>query len=363
MKDPELLRLRAEFEDAERRLDWEQARKSALLTAKAAIRIGDRRIMDDMGKVLAPLGEYARSGELRIQSRRMSGPMRIEEWLGQDISSQTLLIDLMETESQGLAVAIRAASLVSEAIKRARHTIIVVESRLVPLYARTFPAAGIVAYGPGAADAYRRADVCASVQHLTAQFGTDPARIRSQFHPLAVNENLAAELRNQYRNEGAAPLVGISWTSAAVKKDMPGLEDWSRLLSTIPASFVSLQYGNVEPELAVLRASSRTIIHDPSVDQLRDMDRFASQVKAMDAVVTVSNTGAHLAGSLGIPSVVIIDDKIRNWPVFERNSPYYPSMAVVRRNGKSWAATLDAAQAELETILKAPKPPSQSRSR
>ena len=40
------------------------------------------------------------------------------------------------------------------------------------------------------------------------------------------------------------------------------------------------------------------LIVDPTVDQLIGMDRFASQIAALDFVITISNSGAHLTGAL-----------------------------------------------------------------
>ena len=56
--------------------------------------------------------------------------------------------------------------------------------------------------------------------------------------------------------------------------------------------------------------------HDATIDQMTDIDGFAAQIAALDAVVTISRTAAHVAGALGIPCIVVRDDKpILAWPV------------------------------------------------
>ncbi len=350
-KNPDLVRFHAAFQEAEGRCDWNGARSNALEAAAAAEQAGDVKLMEEMGKVLGPLGEYARSADLRLKSRLVTDPMQIAEWRGEDISDKTLLIDLMETEKQGLAVAIRATSIVAQAIERASRTILVVEHRLVPLFRRTFPAAEVVPFSERAA-AYRRADVCASVQHLTVLFANDPVKLRNSFFRMQADGVAAREMREQYRNGSELPLAGLSWTSAAVRKESPELSHWSPLLGDEAAKIVSIQYGKIEDDLSRLRTLARNgVAYDPSVDQLKDMDRFASQLAALDAVVTVSNTGAHLAGALGIPTVIIVEDKIRNWPVFENTTPFYPSVSIVRREGRGWPETVAEAHRRLREIL------------
>jgi hypothetical protein len=350
-KNPDLVRFHAAFQEAESRLDWNAARSNALLAASTAEQTGDVKLMEEMGKVLGPLGEYARSAELRLKSRQATDPMRIAEWRGEDISTKTLLIDLMETEKQGLAVAIRAASLVAQAVRRAKAAILVVESRLVPLLRRTFPSAETVAFAEREA-VYRRADVCASVQHLTTLFAADPVQLKNSFFPVVADATAASEMRVQYKAESNLPLVGLSWTSAAVRKESPELSHWNPILENDRLKLVSIQYGKIEDDLDKLRSRSRNgLTFDSAVDQLKDMDRFASQLAALDAVVTVSNTGAHLAGALGIPTVIIVEDKIRNWPVFENTTPFYPSVTIVRREGRDWPATVADAHRRLLAIL------------
>ena len=62
------------------------------------------------------------------------------------------------------------------------------------------------------------------------------------------------------------------------------------------------------------------------------MDRFAAQLGALDAVVTISNTGAHLAGAMGIPTCLIRDDWFRRaWPVLSDRTPWYPKTGSPRK--------------------------------
>jgi ADP-heptose:LPS heptosyltransferase len=84
------------------------------------------------------------------------------------------------------------------------------------------------------------------------------------------------------------------------------------------------------------------LLVDDSVDQLTDMDRFASQIAALDLVVTISNSGAHLAGALGKPMILVRDDLFRrNWPYLSREVPWYPSAVVIGKNDRPWDVAFD----------------------
>jgi hypothetical protein len=102
---------------------------------------------------------------------------------------------------------------------------------------------------------------------------------------------------------------------------------------------VSLQYGDVAADVSQLRASSgREVLYDETVDSLTDLDTFCAQVAAMDCVVTISNTGAHVAGSLGVRTVVLLDDNLHlMWPVQSTQTAWYPSARLVRKQGRAWA--------------------------
>jgi hypothetical protein len=81
------------------------------------------------------------------------------------------------------------------------------------------------------------------------------------------------------------------------------LADLGAVLKVPGVTFVSLQYGDCATEIAdANREFGTTIIHDPSVNPLKDMAAFAAQTAAMDLVVSVSNTTVHTAAAAGRPT-------------------------------------------------------------
>ena len=82
------------------------------------------------------------------------------------------------------------------------------------------------------------------------------------------------------------------------------------------------------------------------------MDRFAAQLAALDAVVTISNTGAHLAGAMGIPTVVLLGDMFkRSWPVNADRTPYYPRSRLIWKERRPWSDVMDDAARRITAMI------------
>ena len=353
LRSPALARRMGRFQHSIAKRDWTTARIQAREIAALAEAAGDARLIEEMGIALLRLGDYGPVGRLRLESRRISRGSERKEWTGGDVAG-ALLVDFVENEAQGMGGTIQHGRFVAAAAKRAKRCIALVEPRLVPLFNRSFP--GVEARAASRESktaAAAEAEQIAGFEHLMAYLGTDAEMIERGFVPMQAEPKSAAELSARYRSGHSKPLVGISWGSSAYAKELPGLQEWAALLGAIDAKFVSLQYGSVAAEIARLEADSgKQIINDASVDQLADLDRFAAQIAALDAVVTISNTGAHLAGALGGPTIVIIDDHFRRaWPVGVERTPYYPAVTLVAKEARAWSAVMREVAEKLRAVL------------
>jgi ADP-heptose:LPS heptosyltransferase len=132
--------------------------------------------------------------------------------------------------------------------------------------------------------------------------------------------------------------------------------DWGPLLTARDAMFVKLQYGDLKREVAdACRELGVTIIDDPNVDAVADIDAFAAQVAAMDLVITTSNATAHMAGSLNVPVWTLVPTgygSMWHWFRNRDDSPWYPSMRLFRQPDRSaWGPVLHEAAASLTCFL------------
>ncbi|MEZ2329208.1 hypothetical protein AB6802_05755 [Mesorhizobium sp. RCC_202] len=339
---------RADIPRLIRHRDWKGL--SAVLedTATLAERTGDPTPLQKAGQAFERLGDLNRAARFRLAARRMLKGENDSDWSGEIIHGEGLLIDLVEDDPRSLGRVIRHARLAGHAASRASSATIRVEARLVTLMQRTFPNAVIVS-----AEQKIAGRKFATFEHLASVFARDAKELAASFVPLQADPAMVEAFRERYRAMTDKPLVGLSWGSKSHTKDVPGFSHWADFMARMPAAFVSLQYGPIQGALRRLRKGRQVqLIHDESVDQMVDMDRFAAQIAALDAVVTISNTTAHLAGALGVPSIFVIDDNFQTfWPVNADHTPWYPRGVVLRKNGRAWSSVLDEAEHILVRLL------------
>ncbi|MGE0715858.1 MAG: hypothetical protein AB7P02_10470, partial [Alphaproteobacteria bacterium] len=275
-------------------------------------------------------------------------------WDGGALPDETLLV----WGEQGLGEEIWAAALLPEAAARVGALVLDCAPRLQALFARSFPDATVVARSDPPDPACAAAGVqCPSVGLLRAL----PARLATHAPHLAADGAATAALRARYRALGPGPVVGLSWRSAnrrVADAKSSDLLDWRPILDR-PAVFVDLQYGDTEQERAAAAAVFGVTIHrDPTIDALGDLDLPAAQIAAMDAVVTVSNTTAHLAGGLGVPTAVLLArGRGQFWTWMDARVPWYTGMTLCRQErAGEWAPPIAAAAAALDRLVPLSRP-------
>ena len=143
-------------------------------------------------------------------------------------------------------------------------------------------------------------------------------------------------------------LVGLSWTSAAIKigphKSM-SLEDLEPILSLPSRRFIDLQYIKSSTE-----APDPRIMNAP-VDCRNDMEGLAALMSLCSSIVSVSSTTVHLAGALGVPVRLADANKLWYWGNKENDySLWYPSVKIYpRRNVKApWTDVVNSIREDMQ---------------
>jgi ADP-heptose:LPS heptosyltransferase len=134
------------------------------------------------------------------------------------------------------------------------------------------------------------------------------------------------------------------------------LDHLAPLLARKSATWVSLQYGDLS---AIRRKLDGRLIVDPEIDQMSDLDAFAAQVAAMDAVVTIDSSVAHLAGALGKPTLLLLSfDADWRWLRNRADVPWYACISAIRQpRPGDWSSVIDTAVRRLsELIVQRPEP-------
>jgi len=119
---------------------------------------------------------------------------------------------------------------------------------------------------------------------------------------------------------------------------------------------VSLQYGDPIAQHAQANAAGAPLIIDAEVDQLADLDGFAAQVAAMDLVVTIDNSTAHMAAALGVQTWTMLPFAPDwRWLLAREDSPWYPTMRLFRqREPGQWKPVLEQLQTALASNFPRP---------
>lgn len=257
--------------------------------------------------------------------------------LAPDWDGATRTRSLLVLSEQGVGDQILYSSMLPDARALADELTVVVDPRMVPLFARSFAADGIRVLGRD--DPLPAADRQIYLGSLGQHF-----RLEATHFQRARNPYLGAsrERRDALRAALGEPerlICGLSWSSKAARtgslKSL-ALEALAPLLSLPGATFVNLQYGDTREERARLEASSGLRLVDvPSIDNFNDLDGLAALIDACDVVITVSNTTAHLAGALGKHVFVLLSDSpglFWYWHRRRDDSLWYPSARLVRQS-------------------------------
>jgi hypothetical protein len=314
--------------------DLEGAIKPAREAARLAEHLGQINAIWNAARLLLNLSDWGGHARLMALAERMQSPEGPPEWNGHALDG-TLVIT--ERNNAHVGTAVRLARLIPLAAARAKRTIVLAQPRLIPLFRRSFAGVEVRELGVDDNATFAEATAVSGYHTLVQHLAADDEAIRAGFRPLLADADMVTEMRALY---GDGPLIGISWHSTNTEKDLASLDEWAALLRATPATYVSLQYGDVANDVARLRElSGANVIHDEGVDSLRDLDTFAAQIMAMDAIVMISNTSAHMAGALGARAFVMVDEirKTRlEWPLRGESVAWYPSVTLIRKGQHPW---------------------------
>lgn len=261
---------------------------------------------------------------------------------------------------QGIGDEILLASVLPEARKAGFDFIFGCNPRNIALFQRRFPDLQV-----NDINTVTRADLPGiglqmPLADLTALLRPDSASFGNQGAYLQPDPSLRDNLRHRYQSRQPGNLlVGISWDSgkaSRARQKSTALSDWLPILQTPGITFVNLQYGYTQPALAEMRTQfGIDILHDSSVNPLGPTDPAAAQIAAMDMVITVSNTAAHIAGALGVPTLVLLPATYGlQWYWFRdtERSPWYSSLTLLRQQRPgTWQPVIAEAKTRLEQFI------------
>ncbi len=238
---------------------------------------------------------------------------------------------------------------------------VALESRLIPLFQRSFPKVAFSAHASFRLDGH----------HLRTTPEVDPACIDlwaplasplRRFRPTAAafpdhdGYLWADPARIAHWRAVLADLpglkVGILWKSlkldGARLREFSPFERWRGVLSAPGVSFVNLQYGECDAEIDQAREMFGVDIwRPPGIDLKMDLDDLAALCVALDLVLGPANATSNIAGACGAP-VWLISTPVA-WPrLGTARYPWYPATRVFSTKAfGQWDGVMDEIAAAL----------------
>jgi hypothetical protein len=301
----------------------------ALEDCEAALRFGETSEANDLA-----LMHFMRATLLLAMGRLREGWEAYEARLSPALLSvATFLVDrprwapgeslagkrLLVCAEQGLGDEVLFANVLRDVIAALGDESLLsvaVEYRLVPLFRRSFPRASITAHrtvlhdgrvfwtAPFVED-WTAIDLWTPLGSLLSTF-----RASQESFPRTPSFLVPDPARVAHWRESLAATpgrkVGLLWKSLSLQSDRGRLfspfEQWRPILETPGVTFVNLQYGDCEAEIAQAReAFGVEIWQPPAIDLKYDLDDVAALCCAMDLVIGFSNATFNLAGACGAP--------------------------------------------------------------
>ncbi len=261
---------------------------------------------------------------------------------GANLAGRSLLV----VAEQGLGDEVLFANTLPDVIDRlgAEGKLrLAVESRLVPIFQRSFPMAKVQAHATfQVGSVIHRAvpfiddgpeiDLWTPMASLLREFRRSLEDFPKRAKFLTADPKRVDHWRKLLKSAPAGPKIGLLWKSL-VNRDarhrlFSPFAQWRPVLTQPGVCLVNLQYGDCSEELAFAkRELGMDIWTPPGIDLKQDLDDVAALSCALDLVVGFSNATSNIAAACGVPSFLISAPGA--WPRLGTDHyPWYPKTRV-----------------------------------
>lgn len=244
---------------------------------------------------------------------------------------------------QGIGDEVMYASCIHDAVDHCEKVIIECDKRLERLFRRSFPRAAV--YGTRRQDevswlADHRIDARCPVGQLPEFFRPSPESCPGTPY-LTADPERRLQWRALFDSWGKKPKIGLCWSGGS-KHNNPearsvGLAAFRPLIEAIDADWVCLQYRDAQEEID---ETGLPVKQYPRATLTNDYDDTAGLVAELDLVIGPHTSVHHLAGALGVPSLILVPTKTI-WIYQLPKMPWYSTATLVRQQG-TWSQTIEA---------------------
>ena len=304
------------------------------------------------GLLLLRLGDFHRGWEqYELRFKRGEGLKKLRTfskpvWLGESpVTGKTILVHF----EQGLGDTIQMARYTRLLAEQGARVIFEVQPPLKSLLAQLgSPGIQVIGFG----DAMPEFDLYCPLMSLPLAFRTEPNTIPPATPYLTVPADRIVHWNERLpKHKGLR--VGLVWSGNANHGDdgnrSVALARVASLFDTPNVQFISLQKELREADAQLLAQDLRV------ADLGREFGDFhdtAAAVAALDLVISVDTSVAHLAGALGKPVWVLLPFcPDWRWLLDRDDSPWYPTARLFRQPGiGDWESVMDRVRQELTQL-------------
>ena len=278
--------------------------------------------------------------------------VQVPQWTPADSDARVLVY-----REQGVGDEIMLASLYPDLVRSAREVVIECDTRLVPLFARSFPTAEVRAQTH---DEMRREsmhdfDRAIPAGNLIRWFRPTLSAFPDRASFLTADPRRVEAWRERLAAIGPGPYVGISWRSkiqtAERRLEYTRLDEWREIFSVPGVTWVNLQYDDCNRELRDAEKRFGVQINRWDwLDLMNDFDEVAALMTALDLVVAPFNAVAMLSGALGVRTVAM-GNRYGWGELGSGRMPWQPSIVVASRMpNEEWDEVLAVAAHEVAQV-------------
>ena len=242
--------------------------------------------------------------------------------------------NLLVLREQGIGEEILFSSIYPEIINEFENLIIEADKRLVPIFNRSFGKNIFVEDGY-----YSKSPTLSEFNKITYA-GSLIKFFRKKKDDFAYSRYLIArnDLVNHYKEKLIQHKdklkVGISWKSVVnIYGSLKSLSimDFEPLFNE-KRVIINLQYGDIDSDKKYILNQNKHLEVFNKLDLFNDIESCMGLLKNLDIFITVSNSTAHFAGALGIPTILICPKKSSTyyyWNTKSGSSIWYKEMKVI----------------------------------
>lgn len=306
-----------------------------------------------LGMGLLLLGELQKGwaeSEWRTRSVAFTGKLLVlgqPRWRGESLAGRTIFLHA----EQGFGDNIQFVRFVPEVARRAASVLLLVSPDLEPLVRGSLPAnCTILAHN----SVLPPVDFHCPLMSVPAVLGTTLETIPADV-PYLHAEPAAVEKWRARLGAGGLK-VGIAWSG-----NPRHANDHNRSMSLATfrsAAADGCRYFTVQPDT---REGDREALASwqEATDigaELRDFADTAALMNALDMVITVDTSVAHLAGALGRPVWILVPyGPDWRWMLDRTDSPWYPTARLYRQTARGdWASVLARVKSDLAALAGSP---------